>query len=115
MEQKIINTIYDFNNDNIKKIKELIDQGKIKDLNSLNKVIDPLSINKNKDGTIIKELSVYSNEFNNYEYETTQEMNKLLNSILPSSCDISRKEKPNDMDILINLIDEKISLITKMI
>jgi len=113
MENKIINTIYDFNDNNIKIIKDLIDQGKIKDMNSLNKVIDPLSINRNKDGTIIKELSVYSNEFNNYEYESTQETNKLLNSILPHDCKLSKK--PNDIDILINLIDDKISLITKMI
>jgi hypothetical protein len=82
-----INTIGDFNEENLKKIKTLIDSGNIINIESLDKFINPDSINKNNNGVKINELSVYSDEFKLYKKTATNELNKLLNDVLPKVCE----------------------------
>jgi len=118
MEQ-IINNIYDFNDINLQKIKLLINDNIITDIDALDKIIDPESINKNNDGKIIKELSVNSNEIKISEYKATNHLNKLLNTILPKVCSIPKNNEiqinHDNIDEFIDLIDQKISLITNII
>jgi len=109
---KIINTINDFNEENIKKIKEMIDSKNITDIESLDKIIDIESINKNNNGIKINELSVYSDEFKKYKRSSTNELNKLLNDVLPKVCikpDGTKTDvKPIDINEFIGLLSNKL-------
>jgi hypothetical protein len=115
MDNTIIKSINDFNDENFKKVKSLIESGSITSLNDLDKLIDYESINKNQDSSI----PVSSIEFKKLERKTTNEMNKLLNKVLPKVCKVPKPNKidikDNNMDDLINLIEQKIGLITEMI
>jgi hypothetical protein len=115
---QLINTIGDFNQENFKKIKTLIDSGNIRDIESLDKIINPDFINKNNNGIKINELSVYSDEFKLYKKTTTNELNKLLNDILPKVCEIQDKKQTDighaNFDDIIGLLENKINLITEM-
>jgi hypothetical protein len=115
MSQKIINNIYDFNEDNLQKIKLLIDDNKITSLSTLDELINPDSININIDGTIIKELSINTSEFKKIQKNSFNERNKLLNLILPKVCILHEDVDKEDLDKLIPLINSKIESIIEML
>ena len=113
---ELISSINSFNDDNFIKIKTMIDSGLITNISILDKVIDPNSINKTKENIQINELSIYSNEFEKINKLTKNDLHNILNEILPKECELPNKElEHQNMDDLINLIDDKIKLITDMI
>ena len=138
---ELITNISDFNDENLSKIKTMIDFGKIIDIETLDLFINNDSINKNNDGIRINELSIYSDEFDKINKLSRNDLHKLLNKILPKECKSREDEeddfddsnelssvksqkssknreieiKPNMMDELIGLIDQKINKITDMI
>lgn len=115
MEQNAINNIYDFNKENIEKIKLLISSNKINNLNSLDEIINPNSINTNMNGIIITELSINTNEFKQIKKKSIYKKNKLLDLILPSECILNDYINNEDIDKLIPLINSKIETIIEML
>jgi len=115
MYQNAINNIYDFNEENIEKIKLLISSNKINNLNSLDKIINPNSINTNINGVMINELSINTDEFKQIKKKSIHKKYKLLNLILPSECILNDSVNNEDIDKIIPLINSKIETIIEML
>jgi hypothetical protein len=119
-KKKIINNIYDFSDENINLIFEMINNKKIISINQLNMFIDENATNKNNKNLLIEELNIKKIKI--IKKEVDEECIKLVNNYLPENCKIKNPviknieiNNENNINELIELINNKFNIINKIL
>ena len=118
MDNKIIANMEDFTNENINKIIKLINNGDVKSLEDINKIIDENAYSKHNNQEV-PELDFKSKKYLEIkriaEYELVEKINATVQrsdcTIKVDSIKIDEDEKLNK---LINLMNNKFELINKI-